>query len=68
MHEVDNLYVADSSFFASSTAVNPTLTIIANALRVADRIAERLGVRTATAVPPVPRTAPGPARDHAGMA
>src|ERR687883_352146 len=47
MHEVDNLYVADSSFFVSSTAVNPTLTIIANALRVADRIAERLGVRAA---------------------
>jgi choline dehydrogenase-like flavoprotein len=44
MHEVDNLYVADASFFVSSTAVNPTLTIIANALRVADRIAERLGV------------------------
>jgi choline dehydrogenase-like flavoprotein len=45
MHEVDNLYVADSSFFVSSTAVNPTLTIIANALRVADRIADRLGMR-----------------------
>ena len=44
MHELDNLYVVDSSFFVSSTAVNPTLTIIANALRVADRIAERLGV------------------------
>ena len=43
MHDVDNLYVADASFFVSSTAVNPTLTIIANALRVADRIAERLG-------------------------
>jgi choline dehydrogenase-like flavoprotein len=43
MHELDNLYVADSSFFVSSTAVNPTLTIIANALRVADHIAERLG-------------------------
>jgi choline dehydrogenase-like flavoprotein len=38
MHEVDNLYVADSSFFVSSTAVNPTLTIIANAHRVADLI------------------------------
>ena len=37
MHDLDNLYVADSSFFVSSTAVNPTLTIIANALRVADR-------------------------------
>jgi choline dehydrogenase-like flavoprotein len=47
MHELDNLYVADSSFFCSSTAVNPTLTIIANALRVADHIAERLGTATA---------------------
>jgi choline dehydrogenase-like flavoprotein len=41
-HEVDNLYVTDASFFPSIGAVNPTLTIIANALRVADRIAERL--------------------------
>jgi len=46
MHDVDNVYVADSSFFVSSTAVNPTLTIIANALRVADRIAERLDSAT----------------------
>ena len=45
-HDVDNLYVADASFFVSSTAVNPTLTIIANALRVANRIAARLGVST----------------------
>jgi choline dehydrogenase-like flavoprotein len=35
-HEVDNLYLADASFFPSIGAVNPTLTIIANALRVAD--------------------------------
>jgi choline dehydrogenase-like flavoprotein len=42
-HEVDNLYVADASFFPSIGAVNPTLTIIANALRVADIIAGRLG-------------------------
>jgi choline dehydrogenase-like flavoprotein len=56
MHEVDNLYVADSSFFVSSTAVNPTLTIIANALRVADEVADRLGVRTgADADLPTPR-------------
>jgi choline dehydrogenase-like flavoprotein len=41
-HELDNLYLADASFFPSIAAVNPTLTIIANALRVADRIAERL--------------------------
>ena len=42
-HELDNLYVADASFFPSIGAVNPTLTIIANALRVADRIKARLG-------------------------
>jgi choline dehydrogenase-like flavoprotein len=42
LHDVDNVYVVDAGFFVSSTAVNPTLTIIANALRVADRIAERL--------------------------
>lgn len=41
-HDVDNLYVVDGSFFCSSGAVNPTLTIIANALRVGDIIAERL--------------------------
>jgi len=41
-HELDNLYVVDASFFPSIGAVNPTLTIIANALRVADRIKERL--------------------------
>jgi choline dehydrogenase-like flavoprotein len=42
-HDVDNLYVVDSSFFPSSAAVNPSLTIIANALRVGDHLAERLG-------------------------
>ena len=42
LHDLDNVYVADSSFFVSSSAVNPTLTIIANALRVADGIADRL--------------------------
>jgi choline dehydrogenase-like flavoprotein len=41
-HEVDNLYLADASFFPSIGAVNPTLTIIANALRVADTIKARL--------------------------
>jgi len=41
-HEVDNLYVVDASFFPSSGAVNPGLTIIANALRVADHLRERL--------------------------
>jgi choline dehydrogenase-like flavoprotein len=42
-HEVDNLYVVDASFFPSSGAVNPSLTIMANALRVGDQLAERLG-------------------------
>jgi choline dehydrogenase-like flavoprotein len=40
-HELDNLYVVDGSFFVSSTAVNPALTIMANALRVADVIKAR---------------------------
>ena len=42
-HEVDNLYITDASFFPSIGAVNPTLTIIANALRVAAHIQQRLG-------------------------
>ena len=37
-HDVDNLFVVDASFFPSSAAVNPGLTIIAQALRVADHI------------------------------
>jgi len=41
-HDVDNLYVVDGSFFPSNSGVNPTLTIIANALRVGDHLAERL--------------------------
>ncbi len=41
-HDLDNLYVTDASFFPSVGAVNPTLTIIANALRVANHIAARL--------------------------
>jgi choline dehydrogenase-like flavoprotein len=41
-HDLDNLYVVDGSFFPSSGAVNPGLTIMANALRVADHLRERL--------------------------
>jgi choline dehydrogenase-like flavoprotein len=40
-HDLDNLYVADGSVFPASGAVNPSLTIMAHALRVADHIAER---------------------------
>jgi choline dehydrogenase-like flavoprotein len=43
-HDLDNLYVVDASFFPSSSAVNPGLTTIANALRVGDHLSERLGV------------------------
>ena len=42
-HDLDNLYVVDGSFFPSSSAVNPALTIMANALRVGDHLRERLG-------------------------
>ena len=44
-HELDNLYAVDAGFFPSSTAVNPALTIAAQALRVAARIAEQSGPR-----------------------
>ena len=40
-HDVGNLFVVDASFFPSSAAVNPALTIAAQALRVADHIVER---------------------------
>src|SRR5919109_1976353 len=43
-HELDNLYVVDTSFFPSSSAVNPALTAMANSLRVGDHLLERLGV------------------------
>lgn len=42
-HDLDNLYVVDTSFFPSSGAVNPALTIMANALRVGDHLMERMG-------------------------
>jgi choline dehydrogenase-like flavoprotein len=42
-HELDNLYVVDTSFFVSIGAVNPSLTAIANAIRVGDHLLQRLG-------------------------
>jgi choline dehydrogenase-like flavoprotein len=42
-HELDNLYVVDTSFFPSISAVNPALTAMANALRVGDHLLQRLG-------------------------
>jgi choline dehydrogenase-like flavoprotein len=41
-HELDNLYVVDTSFFVSIGAVNPSLTAIANAIRVGDHLMQRL--------------------------
>jgi choline dehydrogenase-like flavoprotein len=42
-HQLDNLYVVDTSFFPSIGAVNPALTAMANALRVGDHLLQRLG-------------------------
>ncbi|MBD2326171.1 GMC family oxidoreductase [Alkalinema sp. FACHB-956] len=41
-HDIDNLYVVDSSFFPSNASVSPALTIIANALRVGDHLIEQM--------------------------
>jgi choline dehydrogenase-like flavoprotein len=41
-HELDNLYVVDTSFFPSISAVNPALTAMANAVRVGEHLLERL--------------------------
>jgi choline dehydrogenase-like flavoprotein len=41
-HELDNLYAVDTSFFVSIGAVNPSLTVIANAIRVGDHLLQRL--------------------------
>ena len=50
-HEVDNLYVVDTSFFPSISAVNPALTAMANAIRVGDHMLQRLGSSATRAVP-----------------
>ena len=48
-HELDNLYVVDTSVFPSIGAVNPALTAMANSLRVGDHLLERLGASSAAA-------------------
>lgn len=52
-HELANLYVADTSVFPSIGAVNPALTAMANALRIGDRLLERMGVSSNSARPAV---------------
>ena len=42
-HELDNLYIVDTSIFPSIGAVNPALTAMANSLRVGDHLLERMG-------------------------
>jgi choline dehydrogenase-like flavoprotein len=41
-HEIENLYVVDGSFFPSIGAVNPSLTIMANAIRVGEHLMDRM--------------------------
>jgi choline dehydrogenase-like flavoprotein len=63
-HEVDNLYVTDTSFFPSIGAVNPALTAIANAIRVGEHIADRLGASVSASTQgwaPAQRQAPAEA-------
>ena len=57
-HEVDNLYVVDTSFFPSIGAVNPALTAMANALRVGDHIADRIGAQVGQWEPRMPPDTP----------
>ncbi len=56
-HDLDNLYVVDGSFFPSSGAVNPSLTIMANALRVGEHLVRRLGARQHARAPKAHRAA-----------
>jgi choline dehydrogenase-like flavoprotein len=49
-HELDNLYVVDTSVFPSIGAVNPALTAMANSLRVGEHLLERLGAGAGAAV------------------
>jgi choline dehydrogenase-like flavoprotein len=48
-HEVQNLYVVDTSCFPSIGAVSPALTAMANAMRVGDHLLERMGAPTGAA-------------------
>lgn len=47
-HDHDNLYVVDGSFFSSSSAVNPGLTIMANAIRIGEHLCDKFKVKSKT--------------------
>lgn len=49
-HDLENLYVVDASFFPSVGAVNPSLTIIANAIRVGDHLLKEMGVKSLASI------------------
>ena len=53
-HDIENLYVVDASFFPSSTATNPALTIAALALRIADHLRAVAGPAVAIGLEPDP--------------
>lgn len=38
VHDLENTYVVDASFFVTSSSVNPALTVMANSIRIADHI------------------------------
>jgi len=60
-HEVSNLFITDTSVFCSSAAVNPTLTLVANALRVSETIRERLmGAEPLSPIAELAQTAEAP--------
>jgi choline dehydrogenase-like flavoprotein len=60
-HEVSNLFITDTSVFCSSAAVNPTLTLVANALRVSEVIRKRLmGAEPLAPVTELAQTAEAP--------
>jgi choline dehydrogenase-like flavoprotein len=64
-HDLDNLYVVDTSFFPSSSAVNPALTAMANALRVGDHLLDRLGATVVRVDEPEPKNSTKPKREGA---
>ncbi len=67
-HELDNLYVVDASFFPSIGAVSPALTIMANAIRVGEHVAARLGCSPSPSEVALPRQpAPGVMECAAGI-